>query len=69
LSFLVDVEHDLGLDFGQQVHVPFETDVHVFELLRGFIVVVDVVLFVLHRRFSFLSFLLSLVVVFVFVEL
>ena len=47
LPLLVEVEHDLGLDLGEEVGVPLEAHVHVLVLLGGLLEVVVVVLLVL----------------------
>ena len=47
LPLLVEVEHDFGLDLGEEVGVPLEAHVHVLVLLGGLLEVVVVVLLVL----------------------
>jgi len=43
LPLLVEVEHDLGLDFGEQIHVLFEACVHVIVFLGRLVIVINMV--------------------------
>jgi hypothetical protein len=64
LPFFVDVEHDFGLDFGEEVSITLKTHIHIFILLGWLLEMVNVVVFML---FHFL--LSTLIVVLMVIKL
>lgn len=62
LSFLVDAEHDFGLDLGKQIDVTFKAHVHILVFLRRIFEMVNVVFLVI-LGFFFSAFVIILMLV------
>lgn len=62
LSLFVDVEHDLGLDFGQRMNITLKTHIHIFILLWWLLEMIDVVV-LMFFHFLFCTFIVVLMVI------